>query len=213
MSPPATPGCRRAVEKGLSRRLHPLLLGRACRDDSQARGRHRAQDEQGCRRDDGLLLRRANRGRSPAPVRHRPAQDRTSRRHGMPIVNPLIFYPVRAVEFVSVVAKWLTVGWRYHSIKKRVLADPAHKDYVDDATRPVTLEDVDHDESWRPSPTRSRTPTAPEEAARVASWKRTSQARAVHRSAGIMPKIPEYRPGGLRPTFYAPTSIARAPRG
>ncbi len=71
---------------------------------------------------------------------------RTSRRHGMPIVNPLIFYPVRAVEFVSVIAQWLTVGWRYHSIKKRVLADPAHKDYVDDATRPVTLEDVDHDE-------------------------------------------------------------------
>ena len=52
---------------------------------------------------------------------------RTSRRHGMPIVNPLIFYPVRAVEFVSVVAQWLTVGWRYHSIKKRVLADPAQK--------------------------------------------------------------------------------------
>ena len=49
---------------------------------------------------------------------------RTSRRHGMPIVNPLIFYPVRAVEFVSVVAQWLTVGWRYHRIKKRVLADP-----------------------------------------------------------------------------------------
>ena len=71
---------------------------------------------------------------------------RTSRRHGMPIVNPLIFYPVRAVEFVSVVAQWLTVGWRYHSIKKRVLADPAHKAYVDDATRPVTLEDVDQDE-------------------------------------------------------------------
>ena len=47
---------------------------------------------------------------------------RTDRRHGMPIVNPLIFYPVRAVEFVSVVAQWLTVGWRYHSIKKRVVA-------------------------------------------------------------------------------------------
>ena len=71
---------------------------------------------------------------------------RSSRRHGMPIVNPLIFYPVRAVEFVSVIAQWLTVGWRYHSIKKRILADPAHKDYVDDATRPVTLQDVDHDE-------------------------------------------------------------------
>ena len=63
---------------------------------------------------------------------------RTSRRHGMPIVNPLIFYPVRAVEFVSVVAQWLTVGWRYHSIKKRVLADPANKTYVDEATHPFT---------------------------------------------------------------------------
>jgi hypothetical protein len=71
---------------------------------------------------------------------------RTSRRHGMPIVNPLIFYPVRAVEFVSVVAQWLTVGWRYHSIKKRVLADPANKTYVDDATRPVTIEEAENDE-------------------------------------------------------------------
>ncbi len=71
---------------------------------------------------------------------------RTSRRHGMPIVNPLIFYPVRAVEFVSVVAQWLTVGWRFHSIKKRVLADPANKTYVDDATRPVTIEEAENDE-------------------------------------------------------------------
>ncbi|HEY1453904.1 MAG TPA: radical SAM protein [Roseiarcus sp.] len=71
---------------------------------------------------------------------------RTSRRHGMPIVNPLIFYPVRAVEFVSVVAQWLTVGWRYHSIKKRVLADPANKTYVDEATHPFTAEETENDE-------------------------------------------------------------------
>ena len=71
---------------------------------------------------------------------------RTSRRHGMPIVNPLIFYPVRAVEFVSVVAQWLTVGWRYHSIKKRVLADPGHKSYLDDATRPVSIDEMEDDE-------------------------------------------------------------------
>ena len=64
----------------------------------------------------------------------------------MPIVNPLIFYPVRAVEFVSVVAQWLTVGWRYHSIKKRVLADPANKTYVDEATQPFTPEETENDE-------------------------------------------------------------------
>jgi pyruvate-formate lyase-activating enzyme len=71
---------------------------------------------------------------------------RTSRRHGMPIVNPLIFYPVRAVEFVSVVAQWLTVGWRYHRIKKRVIEDPASKTYVDDATRPVSIDEMENDE-------------------------------------------------------------------
>jgi hypothetical protein len=71
---------------------------------------------------------------------------RTSRRHGMPIVNPLIFYPVRAVEFVSVVAQWLTVGLRYHRIKKRIVADPSSKSYVDDATRPVSIDQVENDE-------------------------------------------------------------------
>jgi pyruvate-formate lyase-activating enzyme len=71
---------------------------------------------------------------------------RTSRRHGMPIVNPLIFYPVRAVEFVSVVAQWLTVGWRYHRIKKRIIEDPASKTYVDDATRPVSIDEMENDE-------------------------------------------------------------------
>ena len=71
---------------------------------------------------------------------------RTSRRHGMPIVNPLVFYPLRAVEFVSVVAQWLTVGLRYHRIKKRVVADPASKTYVDDATRPASIEEAETDE-------------------------------------------------------------------
>jgi radical SAM superfamily enzyme YgiQ (UPF0313 family) len=71
---------------------------------------------------------------------------RTTRRHGMPIVNPLIFYPVRAVEFVSVVAQWLTVGLRYHRIKKRIVADPASKTYIDDATRPVSIDDAENDE-------------------------------------------------------------------
>jgi hypothetical protein len=64
----------------------------------------------------------------------------------MPIVNPLIFYPVRAVQFVSVVAQWLTVGWRYHRIKKRIVQDPASKAYVDDATRPALIEDAETDE-------------------------------------------------------------------
>src|SRR5271169_5127343 len=71
---------------------------------------------------------------------------RTSRRHGMPIVNPLIFYPLRTVEFVSVVAQWLTVGWRYHRIKKRIVEDPANKAYVDDATRVSPVDGTQDDE-------------------------------------------------------------------
>jgi hypothetical protein len=71
---------------------------------------------------------------------------RTSRRHGMPIVNPLVFYPVRAVEFVSVVAQWLSVGLRYHGIKKRVVADPASKTYVDDATRVSPVDGTEEDD-------------------------------------------------------------------
>jgi hypothetical protein len=70
---------------------------------------------------------------------------RTSRRHGMPIVNPLVFYPLRAIEFVSVVAQWLSVGLRYHRIKKRVVADPASKTYVDEATR-VSPEGTENDD-------------------------------------------------------------------
>ena len=73
---------------------------------------------------------------------------RTERRHGMPIVHPLLFYPMRTVEFVTVVAKWLSLGLRYHSIKKRVLADPSGKDYVDEATRPVLAEGTENDDDF-----------------------------------------------------------------
>ena len=44
------------------------------------------------------------------------------------------------------VAQWLTVGWRYHRIKKRIVADPASKAYVDDATRPVSIDEMENDE-------------------------------------------------------------------
>ena len=44
------------------------------------------------------------------------------------------------------VAQWLTVGWRYHRIKKRVVEDPASKTYVDDATRPTSVEEAENDE-------------------------------------------------------------------
>src|SRR5919108_1780136 len=58
---------------------------------------------------------------------------RTQRRHGMPIVNPLIFYPWRAFDFVVGAARWLWLVRRYRRIMKRVVADPAAQTYTDDA--------------------------------------------------------------------------------
>ena len=71
---------------------------------------------------------------------------RTQRRHGMPIVNPLVFYPLRTFEFVSVVAQWLSLGLRYHRIKRRVEADPASANHVDDATRVSPIDGMENDD-------------------------------------------------------------------
>ncbi|MGO4125325.1 radical SAM protein [Inquilinus sp. YAF38] len=65
---------------------------------------------------------------------------RTQRRHGLPIENPLIFYPRRAVEFVKVAAQWLTLLRRYRVIMKRVQADPAASAYTDEALRPLATD-------------------------------------------------------------------------
>ncbi len=65
---------------------------------------------------------------------------RTQRRHGMPIVNPLVFYPWRIADFVTVAAKWWKLVRRYRAIMKRVLADPNAETYVDEATQPITAD-------------------------------------------------------------------------
>ena len=54
----------------------------------------------------------------------------------MPIVNPLVFYPWRALDFLKVAAQWLRLMRRYRSIKARVVADPASRSYIDEALRP-----------------------------------------------------------------------------
>jgi len=62
---------------------------------------------------------------------------RTQRRHGMKIVNPLIFYPWRAYDFAKASVQWLSVSLRYSAILRRIKATPEAKSYVDEATRPV----------------------------------------------------------------------------
>jgi Radical SAM superfamily len=61
---------------------------------------------------------------------------RTQRRYGMPIVNRLVFYPWRAVDFLKVAGRWLRLVRRYRRIMARVIADPAVGAYLDEALRP-----------------------------------------------------------------------------
>jgi radical SAM superfamily enzyme YgiQ (UPF0313 family) len=69
---------------------------------------------------------------------------RTQRRYGMPIVNPLVFYPWRAYDALRGAGQWLRRMLRYRRILKRVVADPATYTYFDEAMQPVTGDSPDH---------------------------------------------------------------------
>src|ERR1700674_606601 len=70
---------------------------------------------------------------------------RTHRGHGMPIVNPLLFYPWRAYDFVTVSFKWLRLFRRYKAMMKRIVADPSAETYVDESLRvPPAAGELDH---------------------------------------------------------------------
>jgi radical SAM superfamily enzyme YgiQ (UPF0313 family) len=69
---------------------------------------------------------------------------RTQRRHGLPVVNPLIFYPWRAWDFARNLLAWLRHVKRYRAILKRVAADPNAGSYTDEALTPVTSAAEDH---------------------------------------------------------------------
>jgi pyruvate-formate lyase-activating enzyme len=69
---------------------------------------------------------------------------RTARRHGMPIVNPLIFYPWRLFDLVTTMGRWLQLVRRNRRIQARVEADPARMNYMDEALTPTTTGDIDH---------------------------------------------------------------------
>ena len=49
---------------------------------------------------------------------------RTQRRYGMPIVNPLVFYPWRVYDFSKVALRWIKLVRRYRKMMRRVATDP-----------------------------------------------------------------------------------------
>jgi radical SAM superfamily enzyme YgiQ (UPF0313 family) len=58
---------------------------------------------------------------------------RTQRRHGMPIANPLVFYPWRVVDFIKTCSQWARVILRYRRMMAKVMKDPASRMHFDDA--------------------------------------------------------------------------------
>jgi pyruvate-formate lyase-activating enzyme len=60
---------------------------------------------------------------------------RNRRRHGLPIINPLVFYPWRAADFLITAGRWLWLLRRYRRIMARVVADPTAHAYTDAALR------------------------------------------------------------------------------
>ena len=61
---------------------------------------------------------------------------RTQRRYGMPVVNPLIFYPWRAYDFTRTVVRWAKIVRRYRKILKTVWESPDKAIYTDHALDP-----------------------------------------------------------------------------
>ena len=84
-------------------RLDALLFRRACRDHHAARRRDRPQPDQGASTRITLFSGASRiEGVHPLQFGFVRRKIRTQRRYGMPIVNPLIFYPWRAVDFTRV---------------------------------------------------------------------------------------------------------------
>ena len=62
---------------------------------------------------------------------------RTQRRSGLPIENPLIFYPRRAFEQVQAIVRWTKLYRMLKKISDRVEADPEKRNYTDIALTPT----------------------------------------------------------------------------
>ena len=67
---------------------------------------------------------------------------RTSRRSGLPLENPLIFYPKNILETLWKQFRWIALYLRLRLVYRKVKRDPKRFEYMDTALEPVT----DHEE-------------------------------------------------------------------
>ena len=68
---------------------------------------------------------------------------RRDRRDGLPLENPLIFYPKYAAELVWKHLRWLSLYARLGLIRRKVKNDPFRAEYMDDALVPVTESELE----------------------------------------------------------------------
>ncbi len=69
---------------------------------------------------------------------------RTERRPGLPIENPLVFYPKFAWEVLRKIGRYYSMYRKCAQIEKRVLSDPNRRSYMDVAIEPVAEQDKDN---------------------------------------------------------------------
>ncbi|WP_152912380.1 B12-binding domain-containing radical SAM protein [Candidatus Rhodobacter oscarellae] len=68
---------------------------------------------------------------------------RRDRRPGLPLVNPLIFYPVHAFETITKLLRYALGYWKAHRMHKRIHARPDKRTYRDVSTTPPRTSDID----------------------------------------------------------------------
>jgi len=71
---------------------------------------------------------------------------RTQRRPGTRVLNPVLFYPWRAFDFLRTATRWGALVLRYRRIARRVAADPNRLAYTDPALLPPAPEDAGMDD-------------------------------------------------------------------
>ena len=68
---------------------------------------------------------------------------RRDRRPGLPIESPLVFYPKRMAEVISKAGRYATMIAKAYRISRRVARDPNRSSYMDLATTPVDMTDME----------------------------------------------------------------------
>lgn len=68
---------------------------------------------------------------------------RRDRRTGLPLENPLTFYPKYAAEMIWKHLRWISLYSRLGLIRRKIKNDPERAEYMDDALAPVTESEVE----------------------------------------------------------------------